>query len=159
MMEHFQHALLSLYTNQVLLDAFEKDPDTTIGGLTLSDREKRALKRLPIKELRSFQRGLLNKRMGFAKLCLQRKAVVVLLPFWKDTPALIWGSHENPTIVPVRHGAARLLRELYAKRKPLATSSLVEAYSGLMTQVGLRDLFSLARLIYSQKLTGGAVYI
>ena len=92
-------------------------------------------------------------------MILKRSDHVVLMPFWKDSPALAWGSFEDPQRVPLSIGAARLIREMYADKGDLSMLSLLGAYGKSTPRVGFHHLFSLARIMYGRGLVGRRLFI
>ncbi|OGG49437.1 hypothetical protein A2763_03880 [Candidatus Kaiserbacteria bacterium RIFCSPHIGHO2_01_FULL_54_36] len=158
MLYDFQRALLNLYTSESLLKDFERDPERVLAPFSLTEKERRAIRGLPVEQLGHFQKDLRGKRLGRTKMILKRTDYVVLMPFWKDSPALVWGAPEDPIVVPISVDIARLVRDIYAHRGVLSMTSLLGAY-GRLGRASLGDLFRVAKLMYGRGLAGRSVFI
>lgn len=158
MMYDFQKALLSLYTNEVFLSSFKKNPLGALARFDLTDHERETLIHLPLPKVESFHRDLVHKRISVAKQVLKRGNMVTLMAFWKNSPALVWGAEHSPRIVAVSDGVARLARKISGAHEHLTLGSVFRARTSLSDKVPLVDVVTLVRLMTIYRLVGKRVF-
>jgi hypothetical protein len=156
-LDQFQKALLELYTKPAVMETFFQDPEHFFSAFELTDREKSSLLELPRKNLKQFQRDLAGKRVRVAAKVLNRAPnSIVVAPFSKTGSAVIsWGTPvQSSSISP---GMFLLLMKIATMNIPINMRALLSAYASVQPQCSPKDIFLLARLVYSKRLIGKTI--
>lgn len=149
----FNEALLRLYTHRPALRAFQNDPLAFLSEYSLTERERTAIMNIPHAGLEEIQDEVLTKRMNRAHKLVRLPNRMVAIPFHADGgPLALWG--ELPQQIEIGPGVFFLLHELWLQQRPLTFSALTRSYKSSMHPITLRDLFSLACLMYCLPLRG-----
>lgn len=150
----FEETLLLIYTKRHVLEEYCNDPEKFLSALNLTDQERRAILGIPKEALWDFHKQLNLKKMRMAKKILTEPNIVVVSPFHPSgEPVIMWGP--KPHTVSLTLGMFLLFDSLGSTRTTLSVMSILHAYEKIVgdERVGLKDLFRVVTLLYTQRLT------
>lgn len=153
-LDHFQQALLELYTKPQSLQDFFADQNSLFNRYELTERERTALIQLPRKNLKGFQHDLAGKRAKVARKVLDFSPHrIVIAPFSKSGSAVAsWGSPVRSSQISA--GMFLMLKHMASTNQLIGIQNILDAYVKIRPKCSAKDVFLLARLMYSERLIG-----
>ena len=134
------------------------EPEKTLAQFSLTEREQAAILALPRARLGKWQRELREKRRRVTERVMRMPNTIVVLSFYKDGPAVVWGISPYIKWETITPGMYWLLHTLGKSALPLTVSNLIQAEQTSHSW-SLRDMFRVGTFMYTHACTGKKILI
>jgi|SRR3989344_1824741 len=130
----FEKTLLTLYTDERVLNRFLQEGSAAFSGRGLSDHELRAIASIDKNRVQAFSKQLQNKRLLVTRFALN-KGLVFLFPAHRAGPVLFFNGGGIEQELPLPDTLLPIFSEIAKKRYQLSFASVVMAARSVLNEI------------------------